>query len=165
MKRVIFVLLAVLLCLAGCSSERHNEKAINETLELFYKNINKRDFKSITTICSPSMKKNLEIMETFGDDMVIYHSWKTKSINIRGNKAVAEVVVVDTFGNKTTCEWNLVKVGGAWLMDVFNMSAADEVVHLKIHALAEKKRTRSIRAVSGDAELPVRSDSEIGRVC
>ena len=36
--------------------------------------------------------------------------------------------MIDTFGNKTTCEWNLVKVGGAWLMDVFNMSAADEVV-------------------------------------
>lgn len=128
MKRVILLLLVALLCLVSCSSERHNEKAINETLELFYKYINKRDFKSLTTICSPSMKKNLEIMETFGDDMVIYHSWKTKSINIRGNKAVAEVVVIDTFGNKTTCEWNLVKVGGAWLMDVFNMSAADEVV-------------------------------------
>ncbi len=128
MKRVIFVLLAVLLCLAGCSSERHNEKAINETLELFYKYINKRDFKSLATICSPGMKKNLEIMETFGDDMVVYHSWKTKSIIIHGNKAVAEVVAVDTFGNKTSCVWRLVKVGGAWLMDVFNLSAADEVV-------------------------------------
>ena len=128
MRRVIFVLLAVLLCLAGCSSERHNEKAINETLELFYKYINKRDFKSLATICSPGMKKNLEIMETFGDDMVVYHSWKTKSIIIQGNKAVAEVVAVDTFGNKTSCVWRLVKVGGAWLMDVFNLSAADEVV-------------------------------------
>lgn len=128
MKRVIFVLLAVLLCLAGCSSERHNEKAINETLELFYKYINKRDFKSLATICSPGMKKNLEIMETFGNDMVVYHSWKTKSIIIQGNKAVAEVVAVDTFGNKTSCVWRLVKVGGAWLMDVFNLSAADEVV-------------------------------------
>ena len=128
MRSVICVLLAVLLCLAGCSSERHNEKAINETLELFYKYINKRDFKSLATICSPGMKKNLEIMETFGDDMVVYHSWKTKSIIIQGNKAVAEVVAVDTFGNKTSCVWRLVKVGGAWLMDVFNLSAADEVV-------------------------------------
>ncbi len=129
-KTMLFLLLSGLM-VVSCSNERRNEKAIEQTLELFYKHINERDFKTVSAVCSPQMQKSLDFMKNFGNDLVIYKDWVVKSVKVSGNKAVAKVLVTDQFDNRTECIWKLSKVKDKWLLDVFNFSSAENLEPVK----------------------------------
>lgn len=125
-KTMLFLLLAGLAAVS-CSNERRNEKAIEHSLELFYKHINERDFKAVSAVCSPQMQQSLDFMKNFGNDLVIYKDWTVKAIKVSGNKAMAKVLVTDQFDNKTECVWRLSKIKDKWLLDVFNFSSAESL--------------------------------------
>lgn len=125
-KTMLFLLLSGLTAVS-CSNERRNEKAIEHSLELFYKHINARDFKAVSAVCSPQMQKSLDFMKNFGNDLVIYKDWTVKSIKTSGNTAMAKVLVTDQFDNKTECVWRLSKIKDKWLLDVFNFSSAESL--------------------------------------
>lgn len=129
-KTMLFLLLSGLMAVS-CSNERRNEKAIEQTLELFYKHINERDFKAVSAVCSPQMQKSLDFMKNFGNDLVVYKDWVVKSVKVSGNKAVAKVLVTDQFDNRTECIWKLSKVKDKWLLDVFNFSSAENLEPVK----------------------------------
>ncbi len=117
---LIFVFVAL-----SCTKTDVDEQNIKSTLDSFYENINKKDFKTLNQICSPQMTKWLNFVETFGDDIVVYKEWEIKSVEIKGTKAVAKVVAIDQFDNETECVWKLIKAKEDWLMDVFDNSTAD----------------------------------------
>ncbi len=118
---------ACILLLGSCSEENKDEKAVKKVLETFYESINERDFKTLSKISSPQMKKHLDFMESFGNDLVLYDDYHVKEPKISGNRATASVIATDQFGNKTDCLWNLSKSNGVWLLDIFNYSSADRV--------------------------------------
>lgn len=118
-------MLVFIFATVSCTKTDSDRKAIDTTLDSFYENINKRDFKSLNSICSPQMTKWLDFVKTFGDDIVIYKEWEIKSVEIKGTKAVAKVVAIDQFDNETECVWKLIKAKEDWLMDVFDNSTAD----------------------------------------
>ena len=118
-------MLVFIFATVSCTKTDSDRKAIDTTLDSFYENINKRDFKSLNFICSPQMTKWLDFVKTFGDDIVIYKEWESKSVEIKGTKAIVTVVATDQFGNKTECVWKLSKSNEKWLIDVFDNSSAD----------------------------------------
>ena len=123
--RKAIIMLVFIFVTVSCTKTDSDRKAIDTTLDSFYENINKRDFKSLNSICSPQMTKWLDFVKTFGDDIVIYKEWESKSVEIKGTKAIVTVVATDQFGNKTECVWKLSKSNEKWLIDVFDNSSAD----------------------------------------
>jgi hypothetical protein len=123
--RKAIIMLVFIFVTVSCTKTDSDRKAIDTTLDSFYENINKRDFKSLNSICSPQMTKWLDFVKTFGDDIVIYKEWESKSVEIKGTKAIVTVVATDQFGNKTECVWKLSKSNDKWLIDVFDNSSAD----------------------------------------
>ncbi len=118
-------MLVFIFATVSCTKTDSDREAIDTTLDSFYENINKRDFKSLNSICSPQMTKWLDFVKTFGDDIVIYKEWESKSVEIKGAKAIVTIVATDQFGNKTECVWKLIKTNEKWLIDVFDNSSAD----------------------------------------
>jgi PBP1b-binding outer membrane lipoprotein LpoB len=128
MKRVLAILICVFV-FGACSERKHEEKAIKGTIDSFYECINDRNFETISEICSPQMKKRIEFIKTFGNDLVVYKKWELDSIKLNGNKAMVNVVTIDQYDNKTECIWKLIKSNEIWLLDVFNNSSADEITN------------------------------------
>ncbi len=145
MKRLGTILIAFVLLAfaASCSKERKEEKAVAKVVERFYEYMNERDFKAISRICSPQMRKHVEMLETFGEDLVIHKQWSVEKVDISGNRAVARVVATDSFDNKNACVWNLTKQNETWLLDMVDFSSAD--------ALGEKPKAKEA-AAKGEAQ-------------
>lgn len=91
---------------------------IQETINGFYRSLNKRDFEKMEFYLSPRMKQNMTYFKNMAEDMVEYKSYKIKNIVINTNVALAEVECVDMFDNKIVCNWNLIKIKNDWKLDV-----------------------------------------------
>lgn len=155
MKRLGTILIAfALLALAGsCSGERKEEKAVAKVVARFYEYMNERDFKAMVRICSPQMRRHTEMLETFGEDLVVYRQWNVERVEVSGGRALAYVVATDSFDNTNRCVWNLAKQNGTWLLDMVDFSSADDLGEKpKAGGNTAKEESRTAEPPTLDAE-------------
>lgn len=117
MKRFL-ILLFVSFFAFSCSQNEREQDKIQETINGFYKSLNKRDFEKMETFLSVRMKQKMAYFRNVAEEMVVYESYKVKNVVVNGNVAMVEVECVDMFDNKIFCEWNLVKINDDWKLDV-----------------------------------------------
>lgn len=118
MRKIL--LLFIVLAFIGCSSNKEDEQMINDTINNFYHYLNKKDYKKLSELTSPNMTKELAFLSSIYKESVKYSSIKVESIEIAGEKAVADVSTTDEFGNKVSFTWNLIKIKNSWKIDYYS---------------------------------------------
>ncbi len=124
MKKLLLILLACVF-VSACSSGDRDEEMIEKTIENYYKSLNNRDFKTLETLVSKRMSKKISYFKDLANEVVVYKSVKVENVVLNGNLAIVEVEVVDEFGNKIECNWNLLKINEEWKIDMIDVSASE----------------------------------------
>ena len=126
MRKYIYCLFCVLLLLS-CSEKRVDEDAVAQTVESFYKFLNKRNFREVESLCSDNMSNTLKVLKDSREDIILYRKYTVKSVDISAETALVEVETVEEFGNDVDFEWELVKINDTWKINGYNFSHAEEL--------------------------------------
>ncbi len=130
MKKVSITIVFALLLFACQSKE--DEQMINSTLYKFYNILNNNNFNDLNKICSPNMNKEIKFWKSLGKDKVKYSSVKVTFIEIKGEKAIANVSTIDEFGNEISFMWNLMKIQNNWKIDNYTSLKNNSIEHFGI---------------------------------
>ena len=122
MKKILPIIVLFLFFATSCSSTKEDELLIQQTVESFYKNLEKKNYKELKELISVNMQEDFNFIKTVNKDAVKYSSYKVSSISVNGENAVAVVETVDEFDNNLSFVWNLVKIKGKWKMNNYNFS-------------------------------------------
>ncbi|MBQ9311988.1 MAG: hypothetical protein IJ213_02965 [Bacteroidales bacterium] len=122
MKKILPIIALFLFFATSCSSTKEDEQLIQQTVESFYKNLEKKNYKELKELISVNMQEDFNFIKTVNKDAVKYSSYKVSSISVNGENAIAVVETVDEFDNNLSFVWNLVKIKGRWKMNNYNFS-------------------------------------------
>jgi len=111
--KVFFIGLVFAVFLANCS---FFERSPKETVDKFYKTLEKNDFKAMAEVATP---ETVELMAVFGTKIQGMMAAKNRKVKTTAEKIEGEKAVVTiTFDDNSTEEIDLIKVEGKWKVHV-----------------------------------------------
>ncbi len=122
---VIYVLVVFLFM--SCYSNKEDIDKVEKTITIFYKGINKSDFKMMESVASDNMQKEMKHIMNIGNSFIKLKKIVIKDIEINHFTAIATVETTDIFGNVVLCSWDLIKISEVWKMNSFNFSDSQNI--------------------------------------